>query len=251
MAATAWYHGKVKDRPADLRAFLAEARAFAVDEYAPALFKGNRLDAASRARIRQRLSRFTGLSEDYLEQADLRPLAGRFLKELLRAEGKTVGRIDGRYLGEDIDRVAELPDGDPASYGVSSAYVAGLNTYLADTLAVKMDRPYAASGGPELGRQWKWRPVPEGTAWEPSYPNTARDLSRALRRNRGLRVLVASGYYDFATPFFDAEYTFASRGFLPERLTFTYYEAGHMMYLHQPSLDELSANLRAFIRGAK
>ena len=251
MAATAWYHGRVKDRPADLRAFLVEARAFAVDEYAPALFKGNRLDPASRARIRQRLSRFTGLSEDYLEQADLRPLAGRFLKELLRSEGKTVGRIDGRYVGEDIDRVAEQPDGDPASYGVSSAYVAGLNTYLADTLAVTMDRPYAASGGPELGRQWKWRTVPEGSPWEPSYPNTARDLSRALRRNRGLRVLVASGYYDFATPFFDAEYTFASRGFLPERLTFTYYEAGHMMYLHQPSLDELSANVRAFIRGAK
>ena len=147
MAATAWYHGKVKDRPADLRAFLVEARAFAVDEYAPALFKGNRLDPASRARIRQRLSRFTGLSEDYLEQADLRPLAGRFLKELLRAEGKTVGRLDGRYLGEDVDRLAEQPDGDPASYAISSAYVAGLNTYLADSLAVKMDRPYAASGG--------------------------------------------------------------------------------------------------------
>ena len=251
MAATAWYHGKVKDRPADLRAFLAEARAFAVDEYAPALFKGNRLDPAAHARIRQRLAHFTGLSEDYLEQADLRPLAGRFLKELLRAEGKTVGRLDGRYLGEDIDRLAEQPDGDPASYGINSAYVAGLNTYLADALGVKMDRPYAVSGGADLGRLWKWRPVPESSSWEPSYPNTARDLSRALRRNRGLRVLVAAGYYDFATPFFDAEYTFAARGFEPERLTFTYYEAGHMMYLHQPSLDQFSASVRAFIRGGK
>ncbi|HVQ29800.1 MAG TPA: hypothetical protein VMV21_09485 [Vicinamibacteria bacterium] len=251
MAATAWYHGKVKDRPADLRAFLAEARAFAVDEYAPALFKGNRLDPAAHARIRQRLARFTGLSEDYLEQADLRPLAGRFLKELLRAEGKTVGRLDGRYLGEDVDRLAEQPDGDPASYGINSAYVAGLNTYLADALGVKMDRPYAVSGGADLGRLWKWRPVPESSSWEPSYPNTARDLSRALRRNRGLRVLVAAGYYDFATPFFDAEYTFAARGFEPERLTFTYYEAGHMMYLHQPSLDQFSTSVRAFIRGGK
>lgn len=251
MAATAWYHGKVKDRPADLRAFLAEARAFAVDEYAPALFKGNRLDPATHARIRQRLSRFTGLREDYLEQADLRPLAGRFLKELLRDQGKSVGRLDGRYLGEDVDLLTEQPDGDPASYAISSAYVAGLNTYVADSLAVKMERPYAASGGAELGRLWKWRPVPEASPWEPAYPNTARDLSRALRRNRGLRVMVAAGYYDFATPFFDAEYTFASRGFLPERLTFTYYEAGHMMYLHQPSLDELAANVRAFIRAAR
>jgi carboxypeptidase C (cathepsin A) len=111
-----------------------------------------------------------------------------------------------------------------------------------------MDRPYAAHGGPELGRNWKWRPVADGVAWEPSYVNTARDLSRALRRNRGLRVLVASGYYDFATPFFDAEYTFSARGFQRERLTFTYYEAGHMMYLHRPSLDRLMADVRAFLR---
>jgi carboxypeptidase C (cathepsin A) len=251
MAATAWYHGKVADRPADLRAFLTEARAFAVDEYAPALFKGNGLDPAARARLRARLARFTGLSETYLEQAELRPLAGRFLKELLRGEGKTVGRLDGRYLGEDVDRVAEQPDGDPGSAGISSAYAAGLNVYVAEALGVKMDRPYAVSGGPELGRNWKWRPTPEGSPWEPSYVNTSRDLSRALRKNRGLRVMVASGYYDFATPFFDAEYTFASRGFLKERLTFTYYEAGHMMYLHHPSLAQFAADVRTFIRGGR
>jgi carboxypeptidase C (cathepsin A) len=78
--------------------------------------------------------------------------------------------------------------------------------------------------------------------------NTARDLSRALRRNRGLRVLVASGYYDFATPFFDAEYTLARHDILKDRLTMTYYEAGHMMYLHRPSLDKLMADVRSFMR---
>jgi carboxypeptidase C (cathepsin A) len=111
-----------------------------------------------------------------------------------------------------------------------------------------MDRPYVVSGGRELGSHWRWRTVPDSEPWEPSYVNTARDLSRALRRNSGLRVLVASGYYDFATPFFDAEYTFARHGILGERVTMTYYEAGHMMYLHRPSLDKLMADVRAVLR---
>jgi carboxypeptidase C (cathepsin A) len=248
MAATAWYHGKVKDRPASLTEFLAQARAFAVDEYAPALFKGSRLEPATRALIRARLAHFTGLSEAYVEQSDLRILAGRFLKELLRSEGKAVGRLDGRYVGVDVDRVSEQPDDDPAFYGIDGAYVAVFNGYLQGELGVEMDRPYVVSGGRELNKHWKWRTAPEGEAWEPSYVDTSRDLSRALRRNSGLRVLVAAGYYDFATPFFDAEYTFANHGILPERVTFSYFEAGHMMYLHRPAHDKLLQEVRAFIR---
>jgi carboxypeptidase C (cathepsin A) len=248
MAAAAWYHGQVKDRPADLPAFLKQVRAFAVDEYAPALFKGSGLDAASRAHVRERLAYFTGLSEDYVERSDLRIQAGRFMKELLRAKGKTLGRLDGRYLGDDVDKVAEEPDGDPASYGISGAYVASFNGYIGSELAVQMDRAYKASAGPELGRQWSWRPVSEDQEWEPSYVNTAPDLSRALRQNHGLRVMVAAGYYDFATPFFDAEYTFARHGMQKDRVSFDYFEAGHMMYLHRPSLDKLLSDVRAFVK---
>jgi carboxypeptidase C (cathepsin A) len=251
MAATAWYHGKVKDRPTSLQEFLQQARAFSVDSYAPALFKGTKLEPTERGRIRQRLAYFTGLSEDYIERSDLQVLAGRFLKELLRSEGKTVGRIDGRYTGDDIDKVAELPDGDPSSYEIDGAYAAGFSNYIATELGVTMDHDYRFSGGPELGRNWKWRTQPESRSWEPSYVNVSRDLSRALRRNIGLRVMVAAGYFDFATPFFDAEYTFARHGFLPGRITMRYYEAGHMMYLHRPSLDQLLADVRAFIEGGK
>ncbi len=248
MAAAAWYHGKVKDKPPSLAAFLEEARAFAVDQYAPALFKGSGLSPEARARVRERLAHFTGLSEEYIERSDLRIPAGRFLKELLRAEGKAVGRLDGRYVGADMDRLSEQPDGDSASYGIDGAYVASFNAYLQGELGVQMDRPYQVSGGRELSAQWRWRPVPDAEPWEPAYVNTARDLSRALRRNRGLRVLVASGYYDFATPFFDAEYTLARHDILKDRLTMTYYEAGHMMYLHRPSLDKLMADVRTFMR---
>jgi len=251
MAATAWYHRKVEDRPESLATFLEQARDFAVQEYAPALFQGSRLDPKARERVRRRLAHFTGLSEAYLERADLRILAGRFLKELLRDQGLAVGRLDGRYTGDDVDDAAELPDGDPSSYGIDSAYAAGLSDYMAAELKVAMDRDYKFSGGRELGKNWNWRTAPEGEYWEPSYVNVARDLSRALRRNRGLRVLVASGTYDFATPFFDAELTFARHGILPQRVTMTYYEAGHMMYLHRPSLDRLMTDIRAFIRGAE
>jgi carboxypeptidase C (cathepsin A) len=247
MAATAWYHGKVKDRPASLEEFLQQARRFAVDEYAPALFRGSGLEPAARARIRERLAHFTGLTEEYVERSDLRILAGRFLKELLRAEGKAVGRIDARYVGDDVDDVAEEPDGDPSSYEIDGAFVASLNNYLTSELQVEIERPYKTSGGRQLYSSWNWRPVAEDQAWEPSYVDVTRELSRTLRRNGGLRVLVACGYYDFATPFFDAEYTFARHGVLPERVSWAYYQAGHMMYLHQPSHDALLARMREFL----
>jgi carboxypeptidase C (cathepsin A) len=249
MAATAWYHGKIENRPESLQEFLDEARKFAVDDYALALLKGSGLEPAERERVRKRLAYFLGLSEDYIEQSDLRVLAGRFRKELLRSEGKAVGRLDGRYTGEDVDKVAERPDGDPASYQIDGAYAAALSHYIAAELGVEMDREYKFSGGRELGSNWNWRTVPLGSYWEPTPVNVARDLSRAMRRNEGLRVMIASGYYDYATPFFDAEYTFARHGFLPERISYYYYEAGHMMYLHRPSLDKLMADVRSFIKG--
>jgi carboxypeptidase C (cathepsin A) len=247
MAATAWYHGRVGNSPASFEEFLDEARRFAVDEYAPALLKGSGLDPAERKRVVEHLAHLTGLSEDYIERSDLRVLADRFRKELLRRDGKAVGRLDARYTGEDVDAMAERPDGDAAFFAIDGAYAAALSDHIAGELAVDMDREYKFSGGRELGRNWKWRTVPEGESWEPAYVNVARDLSRAMRRNGGLRVLVAAGYYDFATPFFDAEYTFARHGFLPDRVTFRYYEAGHMMYLHRPSLEQLMADVRAFM----
>ncbi|MCG6922767.1 MAG: hypothetical protein LJF15_17020 [Acidobacteria bacterium] len=247
-AATAWYHGKVQDAPKDLEAFLDEVRRFAVDEYAPALFRGNGLDPETRARVRKRLAHDLGLTEDYVERADLRVLANRFRKELLRAEGKAVGRLDSRYVGDDLDDTAAEPDGDAASYGIDGAYVASFNDYLDRELAVQMDRPYTVSG--QVQKDWKWRPVPEEREWEPSYVDVTRDLSRALRRNPSLRVMVAAGYYDFATPFFDAEYTLGRHGILADQVTFHHYEAGHMMYLNRPSLDALQADIRSFLRGA-
>ena len=245
MAATARYHGRAgKDQ--SLEDFIESARQFAFNEYAPALFKGSRLKNSERKRIAERLAHFTGLDEAYILNADLRVLSPRFRKELLRDKGLAVGRLDGRYLRDDIDDTAVRPESDAASDAITSAYTAGINLYLSTELKVKIDRPYRTSNR-SLGGKWSWRPVPDSQRWEPSYVNVARRLSSALRRNGDLRVMVANGYYDFATPFFDAEFTLSRHGILPDRITMKYYEAGHMMYVHEPDLKKLAADIRSFL----
>ncbi|MEE4381596.1 MAG: hypothetical protein V2J02_06325, partial [Pseudomonadales bacterium] len=144
------------------------------------------------------------------------------------------------------DDVADTPRlGDAASNAISSAYTAALNHYLRTELGVRMDRPYLTSNR-AVGQNWNYRPVPLGQSWEPSYVNTARALSDALRKNGELRVLVANGYYDLVTPFLDAEYTLGRHGILRDRIEMTYYEAGHMMYVHEPAFEALMRDVRSF-----
>jgi carboxypeptidase C (cathepsin A) len=150
-------------------------------------------------------------------------------------------------MGDESDDTADHPHlGDPASYQISAAYTAALNYYLSNILKVRMDRPYITSNS-ELGKIWRWRPVADGKYWEPSYVNTAPLLGETMRRNTQLKVLVASGYYDLICPFLDAEYTFARNGIVPERVTFTYYEAGHMMYTHEPDFIKLAGDIKEFL----
>lgn len=245
MAATAWYHGRAgQDRA--LEEFVDEARAFASQVYLPALFRGSALSRAARRDVAEQLSMFTGLDVDYVLRADLRVMVPRFTKELLRDQGLAVGRLDSRYTGDESDDTADRPRlGDAASYAVTSAYTAALQYYMNAELEVAMDRPYLTSNG-AVGANWSYRPVPPNRGWEPAYVNTARQLSDALRRNGDLRVLVANGYYDLVTPFFDAEYTLGRHGILGERVTMTYYEAGHMMYTRQADFEALIADIRAF-----
>ncbi|MEP2669593.1 MAG: peptidase S10 [Cyclobacteriaceae bacterium] len=246
MAATAWYHKKA-GQGKTLEAFVEEARKFALDEYVSALYKGTRLTDAERSHIVDRMAYFTGLSKRYIEQADIRLLMPRFRKELLRDQGITIGQLDGRYKGDEYDDVADRATlGDPSSYNISGAYTAAINHYLSSQLKVEMDRPYLTSNG-ELGSKWRWRDVPDGRYWEPSYVNVARKLGDSMRRNKDLKVLVASGYYDLICPFFDAEYTFARNGILKDQVTLTYYEAGHMMYVHEPDLVKLATDIRKFL----
>ncbi|GAB4521747.1 MAG: peptidase S10 [Parvularculaceae bacterium] len=247
MAATARYHGRA-GADVSLQDFIDQARAFARDEYAPALLKGAMMSADERRRIVDRLAYFTGLDTDYIDRSDLRILTGRFRKELLRDQGVAIGGLDSRYFVDEADDVAERPDGDAASTAISAAYTALLNHYMKASLGVEMERPYIVSSG-EAGANWIYRPVPAGQRWEPDYVNVARKLSTAMRLNKDLKVWVANGIYDLVTPFFDADMTYARHGIPTERVAMTYYEAGHMMYVHEPSREAIMRDLRAFYAG--
>lgn len=245
-AATAWYHGKV-DRGAwdgDLERFLDEARAFAVDDYLPALLKGQLLGAETGRAVTARMAAFTGLSERYIERSHLRVPLRRFMRELLREDGLTVGRLDSRFTGVEADTVGEAPDADPSAYGIDGSYTAAMLDHFSRELGVDIMEPYVTLG---RVRSWNWNARGEAGG-ENSYLNVAPYIERAMRQNKDLRVLAANGYYDLATPFFGTELTLAQPAFDRNRLTVTYYEAGHMMYIHQPSIEKLARDVRDFIR---
>lgn len=243
MATAAHYHGKAQ--APSVAAIAEEARRFAIGPYATALLKGQDLPAEERASVRRELARLTGLSETYLEQADLRVTDQRFYKELLRDRGLTVGRLDSRYTGRDFDNAGETPDADPSFYGIDGGYTAAINSWTRETLGYQTTREYQSIGS-EPGRQWDWS---LGTGWgRNAYLNIAPLIGRALRQNSQLRVFNAQGWYDFATPFFGAEYSLKRTGIPQDRITWKYYDAGHMMYIRDEDRAKLSADLRAFIR---
>lgn len=247
-AVTAWYHGRA-GKGKTIEAFAQEAREFAYGEYLTSLFLGEKQTQAQKEAIAEKLAYFTGLDKAYILRSDNQILMHRFKKELLRAEGKAIGTLDGRYLATETDKAAEGPVlGDPASYMTGAAYTAVFNDYLLRDLKVTVDRPYLTSAS-GMGGSWNWKPVPDGAYWEPSYVSTARALSEAMHRNTQMKVMVANGYYDLITPFFDAEYTFARHNFPQERIEMTYYEAGHMMYNRQEDFDALAKDIRKFLEG--
>jgi carboxypeptidase C (cathepsin A) len=241
MAATALYHGKAT--APSVAEFVEEARQFAIGPYALALLKGQKLSPEERATIRSRLSRFTGLSEGFLDRADLRVTPDRFYKELLRDRGLTIGRLDSRYTGTDYDSAGESPDNDPSFYGIDAGYTAAINSWARGTLGFVSDREYQSISG--IGRDWDWR---IGGRDANAYLNVTPYLGQALRENRGMRIFVAQGYYDFATPFFAAEYALSRTGIPQDRVQFHYYDAGHMMYVRDEDRAKLSRDIRQFIR---
>lgn len=246
MAATAWYHKKA-GQGKTLEAFTEECRKFTYDSYAPALYKGSLLSKSEQDGVAERLAYFTGLDKAYILKSNLQILVPRFQKQLLAKEGLAIGRLDGRFMGDESDAVSEEPHlGDPASYQISAAYTAALHQYYATTLKVAMDRSYVVSNE-EIGNHWRWRNVPDNQYWEPIPVNVARGLGDAMRRNTAMNVLVACGYYDLITPFFDAEYTFSRNGIVKERVQLHYYESGHMMYTHEPDLIQLAQDIRVFL----
>jgi carboxypeptidase C (cathepsin A) len=244
-AATAFYHQRLEPAlQADLTATLTEVEQFAQGEYAHALFLGTRLPAERRAAVAAQLARYTGLPADYIERSNLRIRDDRFVKELLRTQGQTVGRLDSRFVGVDRDAVGERHEYDPSYAAILGAYTATLNAYLRNELQFTSDLPYEIL----TGQVWPW----SYSDHENRYVDVSETLRKAMAQNPYLRVHVASGYYDLATPYFATTYTLNHLSLPPERaanIRESFYPAGHMMYIHDDSLAHLKAALRRFIRG--
>ncbi|MCA8926283.1 MAG: peptidase S10 [Planctomycetes bacterium] len=239
-AATAAYHGKLQTN--DLPATLREVEAWAQSEYLTALALGDRLPPAREAAVVQTLARYTGLSETFVRRSGLRISMQAFAKELLRDQSYTVGRFDGRYLGRDRLDAGDSPDYDPSYAVVQGAYSAALNDYVRAELGFETDRPYEILTGAVNPWNYSW-------AGTNRFVNVAQTLRDAIAKNPGLHVLVATGTYDLATPYFAADYTVAHLGLPPElrdHVQTTRYGAGHMMYLRKPDLEQLKSDAAAF-----
>ena len=242
-AAIAHYHGKVHRR--SLRAVVKEAEEYAASEYPGVLRKGNRLTPKERAAAVRKLAALTGLSEDYIDRADLRIEHWRFFGELLRDQRRTVGRLDGRFTGPMASAIAEEMDADPSHDAIAGPYAAVFNHYVRDELGYENDLPYEQISRrvhPWSFKDFEGRPV-----------DVSPKLERAMRQNPHLRVHIAYGYYDGATPHFAAEDVIAHLQ-LPDELRanieHAYYESGHMTYVHEPSRIQQSKDLAAFVRRA-
>jgi carboxypeptidase C (cathepsin A) len=247
LAATAWYHDTLEDKPDDLVAYLEEVKTFAFDEYAPALMKGAGLGDAERAAVVAKLAGYTGTSEEYWQRANLRVGHQQFLKELLRDRQQEVGRIDGRFAGRSFNLLGESMSYDAFDAAVGPAFTATFLTYYHDELEFGRDLEYKVSGG--LWRNWEWSHSQPGRGKLP-FPNTGPDLAHAMGRNPKMKVLVQQGYYDLATPTHAIEYNVSQMDLTPEQrdnISFDYYEAGHMMYLHPPSLVKYKEDLARFV----
>jgi carboxypeptidase C (cathepsin A) len=217
-------------------------------EYTLALMKGNDLTEAERRDLAGKLSRLTGLSPEYLLEVHLRPVISGVVRELLRSEGQRVGRLDSRFRGPAGTGGGSDSDNfqlDPSYAAIQGPYTAAFNQYVREYLEFQSDLPYEILTN--RVDPWSYAPLAN------QYLNVAEDLHKAMARNPALQVFVGAGYYDLATPFFAAEYTFDHLGFEPgsaERVTKAYYEAGHMMYIRRADREKLKADVAAFIRKA-
>jgi carboxypeptidase C (cathepsin A) len=246
-AAVAWYHHMVPSQPAALEPFLAEARQYAMGPYVAALLKGDALTEDERDAVAQRMHEYIGLPVEYLKAANLRVSENEFAHELLKARRLTVGRLDGRFVGPTSDLLAKETDYDPQSSAISAAYAAAFLDYYHGELRFGQGETYRTTNF-GIGEKWKW--THRTAQGEQPIVNSGVDLADALIKDPNLRVLVLNGYYDLATPFSATEFVMMHLGVPREvgaHVQMKYYEAGHMMYVHPPSLAKMKRDLDAFI----
>ncbi len=244
-AATAWYHKQLDPSFDNLQNLLKEVEDFALNEYTLALTKGDRLSDKEKGDIATKLSSYMGVSKEYALQANLRPVIHRFVKELRRDEGLTVGRLDSRFTAVDYDGTKERYEFDPSyNKAIYGPYTMAVNDHIRRTLEYKNDLPYEILTGKV--QPWNYNNV------QNKYLNVSETLRNAMHKNPHLKVLICNGYYDLATPYFATQYTldhmFLDKD-LKKNITMKYYESGHMMYINKPSLVQMAGDVKGFYLG--
>jgi carboxypeptidase C (cathepsin A) len=241
-AATAWYHHLL---PPDLQQetvdqVVAQARDFAAGEYHAALLEGDRISPQEKQKVVAQIARFTGLSPQYIEESNLRISSFRWFKELERDKRRTVGRLDSRFEGMDVDAAGERYEYDPSEASYEGAWVAAFQDYLRRELKWETDMYYTVTA--------------QVQPWDQTGNNlVAETLRSAMTQQSFLKVLVVCGYYDFATPFYGIEYTVAHMGLEPEirkNIQFAYYESGHMVYIDEKAHAKLHQDVDQFINAS-
>ncbi len=244
-AATAWYHQKIDKglRKKSIRAYLDEVEAWVEDEYVQALSLGDRLDAKRAEAIAEKLAGYTGLSVEYVKASNLRINIHQFCKELKRDEKRHVGRLDSRFESWDKDGVDDVPEFDPSMNAIIPPFGSVLQPYIRQELGYESDVEYHIIRG--FGPKWNNGGASQG------YADTSDDLRAAFAKNPYMKVFVASGYYDLATPYYATEYTFSHMNLDPSvrgNVQIEEYETGHMVYTELASLIRLNDDCKKFIR---
>ena len=251
-AATAWYHHALPDRPADLQAFLGDVTSFAMGEYMDALAQGAALPPALQRDVVAKLHRYTGLSEQYLRNSDLRVPYWRFENELLRDQGIVVGRLDGRYQTYTTDRLAESAPWDPTESAISGPFTTAVNQYVRQTLGYKTPLLYRSQIYAIIEKDTS------GEGWDESHrglpvTDVTPDLAEAMTQNPSLKIFSANGYFDFATPYLETVYVLNHLSIDPalqSNITYGYYASGHMIYLQPQARHELHDDLERWYAAA-
>ena len=244
----AGYHHKLpSDLQGDVKKAAEEARQWALGEYWAALNKGDAMTPQERANIVDKLARYTGLSKEIIEWANLRIDVRVFTHYLLADQKLHVGRLDGRYKDPDPNGFMDTPFYDPTSAETGPPFTSVFNDYVRRELNYKTDMPYWTSAQQSGNFRWSWTGV-EGFGG--GYPDTATALRQAIVKDRYLKVLVMEGYYDLATPYAAADYTMDHLDLTPEyhkNISFTQYTSGHMVYLDSQSHAKMKKDFADFI----
>jgi len=260
-AASAWYHHKLPNQPPALKPFLAEVEKYAMGDYMTALLAGSELSDTQRQAVAEKLHSYIGLPVDYLLRADLRVTGGEFSKTLKLDEGITIGRLDTRYEGPDLDPLSQSTSYDPQSDAITSPWNTAINEYLHNDLKYATQATYlmSARDGGDFSWNMNHRPPSArgpagGGGSSETGANVMPDLAYRMKLNPKMKIMLAGGYYDLATPYFEGIYEMHHLPMpraLQSNISYHYYEAGHMIYVREDILKQFHADVAAFIQATE